>query len=101
MTQCWASGTFAGAARASAPPSLASDDQKSDHVTTLLALLDISLRHAWPTVLTVVPIGLLAIAAINAWLAARTERRRTQPVVICHEQHTRAFAPRAGVWLAS
>lgn len=38
----------------------------------------------WKTVLAAIPAGLLLIAGFNAWLAARTERRRNQPVVIHH-----------------
>lgn len=31
-----------------------------------------------------VPVAALGIALFNAWLAARADRRRNQPVVICH-----------------
>ena len=46
--------------------------------------------------------GVLALlaAGVNAWLGVRSERRRTQPVVICHEHQRRTFASSAtgGCW---
>jgi hypothetical protein len=38
----------------------------------------------------------LAITAFNAWLSVANERKRTQPIVIAHEEYARQFAERAG-----
>jgi hypothetical protein len=68
---------------------------------TVLALFDLDLHHAWPAFVAAVPVGLLLIAAINAWLSARNERARTQPVVICHESSSRSFSNHPdGAWVA-
>jgi hypothetical protein len=37
----------------------------------------------------------LFIAAWNAWVAVVNERRRTQPVVVAHEEHGRRFTDKA------
>jgi hypothetical protein len=63
--------------------------------------IHVHVRHSWPALLAAVPAGLLLIAAAQAWLSARSERRRTQPVVICHEHRSRAFSSEPeGTWVA-
>jgi hypothetical protein len=48
-----------------------------------------------------VPVGLLVIAAVSAWLSARNERRRTQPVVICNERASRTFSRDSVKWVTA
>jgi hypothetical protein len=41
-------------------------------------------------------IAALLIGAINAWISVANERKRTQPIVIAHEEYGRRFADNAG-----
>src|SRR4051812_44942172 len=43
-------------------------------------------NELWKYALAAVPLGALLVAMTNAWLAARNERRRSQPVVIAHDE---------------
>jgi hypothetical protein len=63
-------------------------------------LLDLpSLNDLWKIALAVVPIGLLLAALTNAWLSARNERRRSQPVVIAHDEGGKPFSGEMGGWV--
>lgn len=53
----------------------------------------------WKVLLAAVPVGLLVAAAVNVWLSARNERRRTQPVLIAHEVRGAPFAGELGGWV--
>jgi hypothetical protein len=64
----------------------------------MLALFDLNLKDAWPGLVAAVPLGLLLLGAANAWLSARNERRRNQPVVICHEHRARMFSRDDAAW---
>lgn len=68
----------------------------------MLAFLGIHIhvRHAWPVGLAAAPVVALLIGGAQAWLSARNERRRTQPVVICHERRSREFSANPGAWVA-
>lgn len=59
------------------------------------------LDNVWPLVLASVPLIAVLIAGTNAWLAARNERRRTQPVVITNEWRKRTFSDKAEAWTAA
>lgn len=63
--------------------------------------IHVDLHAAWPVLVAAVPVGLLLIGAVNAWLSARNERRRTQPAVICQERHARTFTRDALAWVIS
>ena len=47
----------------------------------------------------VVGIGTVLFAAFNAWLAISNERKRTQPVVMAHQEGHRRFVERGNATL--
>jgi hypothetical protein len=52
--------------------------------------------------LAAVPVGLLLVALVNAWISVANERKRSQPIVIAHERGREPWLSKdTGVWIAA